>query len=86
MKISITVFDDRYKKIFEVNKAGLKAGMYQLSSFVNGKLGVPLRVIATNAQSRTCWVCGKAIKKGAGTTYNGKRIHQVCMVAARQKL
>jgi len=86
MKISITVYDERYKKIFSVNKADLQKGMHHLSSFVNAKLGIPLKVVDINKNVNKCRVCGRTIKKGDGMIYEGKKIHQACLVTARQRL
>ena len=86
MKISITVYDERYNKIFSVNKAELRKGMYYLSNFVHERLGVPFRVVDTIKNGDRCRVCGKIIKKGDGMMYEGKKIHQACLIAARQRL
>ena len=86
MKISITVYDERYKKIFSVNKAELQKGMHHLGSFVDAKLGIPIKVVNTNKNVSKCHVCGKPIKKGDGMMHEGKKIHQVCLLAARQRL
>ena len=86
MKISITVYDDAYKKVFSTHKIDLQNGMYQLSGFVNRKVGLPLRVVDVTKKSRICDVCKKPIKKGQGMLFEEKDIHQACLMKARQRL
>ena len=86
MKISITVYDENYKKVFSVVKIDLNAGMYKLSSFVQTKIGLPLKVVNTNGNSTKCHICKMPINKGRGMTYEGKTIHQECLLTARQQL
>ena len=86
MKISITVYDEKYKKIFSTHKIDLQKGMYQLSGFMNRKLGLPLRVVNITEKSKRCYVCKKPIKKGQGMLFEGKKIHQACLMKARQGL
>jgi len=86
MKISITVYDDNYKKVWSVVKVELKTGMFGVSAFLQNKIGMPLKVVNTNRVANKCYICNKPIKKGAGMMYEGKAIHQVCLLAARQQL
>ena len=86
MKISVTVYDERYKKVFSVTKAELNAGMFDLSSFLQNKIGAPLKVVPTAGTPKKCYICKKAIKKGQGMTYDGKPIHQACLMAARSRV
>ena len=86
MKISITVYDERYKKVFSVAKVELNAGMFQVSSFLQHKVGAPLKVVSTTGKANKCYICQKAIKKGQGMTYEGKQIHQACLAAARTRV
>ena len=86
MRITITVYDDNYKKVFSVVKVELKRGMFRLSSYLQNVVGAHIKVVETNKNGNTCHVCKKPIKKGKGMMYEGKTIHQACLLTARQQL
>jgi hypothetical protein len=92
MRISITVYDNNDKRIFGLKRVELQKGMGQLSGFVHEKMGVPLKVVSVKAKANVkasankCFVCKKPIKKGFGMAYEGKEIHQACLMEARMQL
>ena len=86
MRITITVYDDNYRKVFSVVKVELKHGMFRLSSYLQNAVGAHIKVVETNKNGDTCHICKKPIKKGRGLLYDGRMIHQACLLAARQQL
>jgi len=87
MRVSITIYDDNHKKIFNRNTVELNSGLSQLQEFLDTKVsdfGLKNNILEDNL--KRCAVCKQVIRKGKGTTYKGKQVHKTCIAEAVQWL